>query len=68
MGKDGLNMKVPVKPDGSYKVELAFASRPPMPQTARQKQLLAGGIMVFIRTSSFAAGQYHEATGQFSFP
>ena len=39
-----------------------------MPQTARQKQLLAGGIMVFIRTSPFAAGQYHEATGQFSFP
>ena len=46
----------------------SFAPRPPIPQTARQKQLLAGGIMVFIRTSPFAAGHYHEATGQFSFP
>lgn len=39
----------------------SFAPRPPMPQAAKQKQLLAGGIMLFIRTSPFA-------TGQFSFP
>ena len=34
----------------------------------RQERLLAGGIMVFIRTSPFAAGERREAAGQVGFP